>query len=501
MQLSQQLFLLVKSLSTAEKGYFRKQVLNSGNATQKYALLFNALDKMDAYSEDALKKAMGKANTKGNLTNTKRYLLDLITESLQQYNFKDLPIMQVNRLLQAVEVLIKKKLYELCHDHLDRATKIAEKHDLLTSQLTILSWRYRLAIREGKYDQLRVIGEESYGVGVTKLLGEIKEKWQLIDVQGKVMAISADRGSSLADIAISQIGPLLDRYPIFTHQQTAVFSHKLLIHTTYSAYYRMIGKVEEAFDHSYKAAALFRQFPEQIEISPRNYMSVTVNLANRCIVINKYPELLEQIGHLKEFLEHPIAKRNNDLHFEIRAYMYELELMYMHFTESYALVTKLYPTIFGFMRQHTSEIKKENLAVYYYFLGHGLYRNGSRDKGYELLKEMLDDHKDIARMDLMLSAQLVLFLMHYEMGNKHLLPHQIKAIAYYTKSRQADYEILEAILAFYKALCKTDKKKLTTTTNAVLTAWNERKAHDHDNTIIENFDLPLWIATHKPYRA
>ena len=499
MQLSQQLFLLVKSLNTAEKGYFRKQVLNGGGTTQKYAILFDALDKMDTYSEDQLKQLMGKANTKGNLTNTKRYLLDLLTENLQQYNFKDLPIMQVNRLLQAVEVLIKKQLYELCHDHLERATKIAEKYDLFTSQLTILNWRYRIAIREGDNALLRALGELMYEGRVKYLLDKIEEKWQLTHLQARVAAISADRSAALSENAENELAPLFNKYPIFKDQLTDVFSHKLLIHTVYSAYYRMTGRLDEAFDHSYKASALFRQYPEQIEMSPRNYMSVTVNLANRCIITDRYDDLLEQIGHLKAFLKLPVADRNNDLRFETRSYLYELELLHMHFTGQLEPLVEVEQNITELKNEHGQKIKRENLAVFYYYLGYGFYRTGNLDKGYTILKEMLDEHKDIARMDLMLSAQLVMFLMHYEMGNHHLLPHQIKAINYYSKSRKADYDILDAVMTYYKTLCKKDNRKLLQATEQVLKTWEEKKAEIHDSTIIENFDLPQWIATHKPH--
>lgn len=498
MQLSEQLFQLVKSLNKAEKGYFRKQVFNSGGNTQKYMVMFNALDKMDAYTEDGLKNLMGKDNTKGNLTNTKRYLLDLLTESLQQYNYKDLPIMQVNRLLQAVEVLIKKKLFELCHDHLDRAEKIALKYDLLTSQLTILNWRYRLAIREGDYGPLQQIEEQTYNKDVKQLLTDINDKWELLSVHGKLIAMSVHRGAGLSEEVKRVVGPLFEKYPIFQHQQTDIFSHKLLIHSSYSVYYRMIGDWDKAFEHGCQSVDLFRAYPEQIEMSPRNYMSVTVNLANRCIVTGRFDRLLVQIGYLKDLLEQPIAKKNNDLSFELRSYLFEHELLYMHFTEQYHLVDDLSTTILEFIDLHSSSIKKENLAIYYYYLGYGMYMNGSFDKGYQLLKTLLDDHKDIARVDLMICAQLVMFLMHYEMGNEHILPHQIKAINYYTKSRNTELDVLKVVLTYFKALSKKDNAKLRVASEQVIDAWNNMKDYVHDSTIIESVDLPGWIAKHQP---
>src|SRR4051812_29000847 len=82
---SNEVFLLIKSLSRNEKGYFKKysskHTLAEGNF---YVELFDELDAQEEYDEEEIKKHLGKKRTK-NFPSEKNYLYKLILRSLNEF--------------------------------------------------------------------------------------------------------------------------------------------------------------------------------------------------------------------------------------------------------------------------------------------------------------------------------------------------------------------------------------------------------------------------------
>lgn len=496
MQLSQQLFQLVKSLNAPEKGYLKKYVLTKTGSGKKYLQLFQILDSLAVYDDKVVKKGMQKAGTAGNLTNIKRYLLDSITHGLSDYTLKDTPETQVSRQLESVHVLLKKKLYPLCHDQLDKAEKLSIKYNLFTQQLDILNWRYRLAIREGDYTLLDDLTNRFYHKTVEKNLKHLDEKWQLLAVHGRLTSLASDRSEMEPSQVQKRIEPLIKEMPVFEHQQTEVFSHKLLLNAILSSYYNRTGFYDQAFEYSQRSVQLYLDDPDMIESSGvRNYMSVLVNFANRCLLVDRYDVMQQQIELVAQLLDRKDVQQNPDLKTTVKAYLYELRLLHLHNTQQYADVAAMRDELLQFIDKNRSALRAENLVLYYYYLMNCLYQNGQVEQAYEYCRFLIDEYKDNARQDLILSGYLVLFQLHYDMRHYQLLPHVIKNINYYMKSRRIDFESAKQLVKFYKQVVRSiPQLPDSATTDVFLKTWETLAQDPYNSTLTDTVNVPAWIS-------
>lgn len=142
-----QLFLLIKSLTKAEKRAFTLYVnrFQSGKDT-KFTQLFDVMSKMDSYDEETILKKMKGVN-KPNLANIKRHLYKQLLTSLRLiYIQKNIDI-QIREQLDFARILYGKGMYMQALRLLDRIKKIAVDHHQDLLHLEILDFQKLIEAR------------------------------------------------------------------------------------------------------------------------------------------------------------------------------------------------------------------------------------------------------------------------------------------------------------------------------------------------------------------
>ncbi|HYG17222.1 MAG TPA: hypothetical protein VEC12_15805, partial [Bacteroidia bacterium] len=135
------LFVLVKSLGSSEKRYFR---LMCSSEKANYLQLFEAVDNQDEYDEQALKQKFKGRKFISQLHVTKNYLRKLILKSLRDYHNGISPDAEVKECLRNAEILFNKELYTLCKSELKRAEEVALHHELNSPLVEVYTWQRRL---------------------------------------------------------------------------------------------------------------------------------------------------------------------------------------------------------------------------------------------------------------------------------------------------------------------------------------------------------------------
>lgn len=127
---SNDLFLLIKSLNMNEKGYFRKfckAYIHKGDT--EYLELFEALDNTEEYNEAAfLKLHQGKKFT-SHFAARKHYLQNTLYKSLQHYYANATIDAQIRNLLSTAEIICYKGLFKQSLHLLSKAEKLSIKHN------------------------------------------------------------------------------------------------------------------------------------------------------------------------------------------------------------------------------------------------------------------------------------------------------------------------------------------------------------------------------------
>jgi hypothetical protein len=133
------LFLLIKSLTKAEKRSFKLFITHYQASGDKVSLLlFNAIDSMEDYNESSVKKKLSKGlPTIEKLGNAKSYLYKQILKNLKNSISDDSSEVKLNNYLLEINILYKKELFKDCLDKIVKAKALAGKYDMLAKLIEL----------------------------------------------------------------------------------------------------------------------------------------------------------------------------------------------------------------------------------------------------------------------------------------------------------------------------------------------------------------------------
>lgn len=143
-QISEGLYVLIKSLKKSEKRSF-KLFINKQNkidGQNTYLGLFNAIDKQEVYNEQLLLKKLKFSPRK--LSYTKHLLYELILKSLRHLHDEQNPNFKLRTLLNNIEILYQKALYRQSYKMLIKAKQLAFDTDNYSYIPDLLRWSSQL---------------------------------------------------------------------------------------------------------------------------------------------------------------------------------------------------------------------------------------------------------------------------------------------------------------------------------------------------------------------
>lgn len=134
------LFLLIKSMSKSEKGYFKKFAGMHGTAKDgNYLKLFGLIDSMAEYDESLLKETLEKETFAKQLGVTKNYLSKLILRALANYHRDNVPELSIYQLLAEDAVLRHRMLSRKNSNRLKHAQNLATENSM-PQFLPMIDW-------------------------------------------------------------------------------------------------------------------------------------------------------------------------------------------------------------------------------------------------------------------------------------------------------------------------------------------------------------------------
>jgi hypothetical protein len=125
---SDQLFVLIQSMTKSEKRYFKLQPHHEdGN----HRILFDAIEKLTDYNEQKLLASLAGTGIENSLSLSKNRLYHALLKSLAAFHAKSDSITELYRLTQGIDILLKRDLADQAQKLLHSAYKIAEKNEIL----------------------------------------------------------------------------------------------------------------------------------------------------------------------------------------------------------------------------------------------------------------------------------------------------------------------------------------------------------------------------------
>lgn len=485
---SDRLYRLVRSLSPAEKRYFRLFTGTKAEGSSKYQQLFEAIAAMDVFDEEALKRKVYKNQPPEGkkYSELKAYLYELVLKALQSFDEQQSVEYRLNHLLQSVAVLYKRGHYDDCRDLLHKAEKLSKQYESFTHLLEVIRWEKQLAYTRMDVDFLnRQLGhlqfEEDHALeqlrNVTDYRKAFFQAYTTIKKENRLRGY--DLKTQLQDIVNQEL--LSDSDLALSHKA------RVMYYRTLNIYHFAALEYQPFYESGKKLIALLESQPHFLRENLSDYIAALSNLILSCGLQQKYDEVhfcLEKLRNLTPITEDDRRK--------IHRQYYSNKLALCTYTGEFETGRRE-------MEQCLNELSAldqhdyETASFYFQFcticFGCGDY-NGA----LAYLNDWLNQPRSVEREDLQSLARVLSLILHVEMGNTVLLESLLRSTTRFLQKKNRLYDLERRFMHFVSELMRQvssrDQRNIFQKMKADL---QEIVKMPGAKVLLQTFDLEAWL--------
>lgn len=484
---SSKLFDLVKSLSGSEKRYFKLFVSTkeSGN-NNKYAQLFDAIDGLDEFDDDALRNTVYKNEQieTRKYSELKAYLYDLILKSLQSYDEKSSVDYKLKNMLLGVRTLFKRSHFEDCKGILKKAKKLATEYEDFNALIEILDWEKKVAYTQTDIAFLdkeldRISEEEKNYLLQLKNISEYRSIFFKILVSLR-KDVSRNKKQSI------ELKSYIDN-PLFKSDESAKsYKSKILFYRSISLYHFSNSDFSAFHETSEKLVALMESNKKMLNEDVSEYISVLNNHIISCGRLMKIEEVKEVLIKLRNIT--PITTDDAvKIHRQYYMNKFRLCIASGEFEEG---LKELKRHLKEIEKYDEKQFHKDNFYLQYFCIYFG---NNDFESALKCLNEWLDMSGGVERKDLQSLARILNLIIHYELGNTMLMDSLIRS-TYRFLNKESKLSIIEKkIITFIKEASSPQSRKEKKQALEKLKSEFEGLSRQPGYSIFGLFDIESWL--------
>jgi tetratricopeptide (TPR) repeat protein len=483
---SSKLFDLVKSLTGAEKRYFKLFIDSKDAANSKYMQLFEAIDAMREFDEEALQQEVyGDEIVEGRkYSELKGYLYDMVLKSLQFFDEKSAVDYRLKNMMLGVRTLFKRSHFDDCTGILKKAKKVALQYDDFNTLLEIIEWEKRIA-----YTQTDI-------AFLDRELGRINKEErsyleQLSNISGYrsiffKMLVSIRKDVSRSQKQREELTSLMEN-PLMTDEEQAL-SHtaKMLFYRISSIYFFSVSKFQKFYESGQTLIELMESRPALLQEDVSEYISALNNHMVSCGRVGRLDEFRETLDKLKKVK--PITTDDAvKIHRQYYQGKFRLCINTGEFEEGLQE-----------LQRHLKEVKKfdaqqfiKNTFYLQYFCIY--FGSGDYEKALKSLNDWLKLSGGVERKDLQSLARILNLIIHFELGNNMLLESLLRSTYRYLNKENRLSEFERKIMEFIREAGKPHSKKEMRQLFENLKQDFEQLSKSPEFGVFQLFDLMSWL--------
>lgn len=422
MNTSNDLFILVKSLSATEKRLFTQYAQRSGKGEgRNYLRLFGAISSQSEYDEAVLKREFEGEAFVRNFSVAKAYLYDMLLHCLRQIRKGRSVEMELRESLDEIELLYRRGLRSQAAKRSRQALKRARKYELHPYHAELLRWQRRLINwQDGKgRDQL-----------LLELDAQEKRELKMLEQDVALRGIRSRMTSAMlnqVDLRDSKIASELDQlmaHPLLTHSPNKLsFGSRLSWYSIQATYHRLQGSAGKTLEAYRESLSSWEAAPHQVKANPDLYLNTLITYMDACLREDRFPEFQEQSKRL-------FALKFKDPVLLARAFSLgrHLELRYAITTGELTSGMELGPFIETGLAQHSRYLSPGIELTFLYNLAvvHFLSADYKNALGY--INRLLNRPSSKVRQDIPEAARMFELLCHLARGNFDLLESLLRSM-------------------------------------------------------------------------
>lgn len=485
---SEKLYRLIRSLTPAEKRYFRLFVRGKPERDSKYLLLFDLLANMDVFDDELCCNKIYKNQPveSRKYSELKAYLYDFVLKSLQSYDEQSSVEYKLNHLLQSVSVLFKRGFYDDCRELLHKAAKIATHYECFTHLIEIVRWEKHLAYTRMDVDFLhkqfdhlqfaetRALDQLRNFAAYRKLFFQV-----YITLKREALHRSEDRMTQLQNLV---------KHELLQDPENALsYKARVLFYRTFNIYHYAALEPEAFYESGKKLIALLESQPHFLRENLADYIAALNNFILSCGLLGRYDEVrlaLEKLRDLSPITEDDRRK----IHRQYYTNKFVLCIFTGAFEEARTEMERCQKEAEQF-DSHDYETASFYFQYCYICFGCNDF-NGALDH----LNQWLNQPRTVEREDLQSLARILSLIIHFEMGNSVLLESLLRSATRFLQKKNRLYDLERRFFQLMSELLRV------TSTQEQRHAFQKMKSDlAHFSTLpdarvlLQTFDLEAWL--------
>ena len=485
MKVSDDLFLLIKSLTQAEKSFFKVYARGKKNhdGETKYVLLFNAINKQKEYNEQAILIQFKREPFVKQFHVKKHYLFRFILKSLAAFHL-DIE-KSANELLHHARILFQKSMFKQCYKILNKTKQICYQNEKFALLLEGLRIERNLKLRSNLKGvrSLEAIYKES-SLTIEKIRN-INEYLMILDDLNNELR-------NFGQIEVNKRFESLIRNPMLQKESSALsFRAKVWFNRILAVYYFAKKNYKKSYLNLSKNLDLFKNYPSLFKENPAIILNTHIQLINACLELKNYKEAYNRLEDMRNFGQIIPSKGVETIQVLFDNSYYEIKLILCRETAEYKKGIELQPSITKLIQYNKPEVPLEYQMEIYYSLAWNYFGNNEYKNALLWIDKILNKNKDV-REDIHSWARIISLIIYYELGNVEMMEAMVKSSRRYFEGAKLFHKVEKAILTFFwrKILISNSEK-------GKIIDFKEIKAEINTLFRVEktsnDFDIISWI--------
>ncbi len=481
------LFHLVKSLSGSEKRYFKLFISGKEKGNNKYAQLFDAIDRQIEFDDEALKNAIyvNEFVETRKYSELKAYLYLLILKSLQSYDEKSSVGYRLKNMLLGVRTLFKRSLFDDCKDVLKKAKRLATNHEDFNSLIEILDWEKKVAYTQTDIAFLdkeldRITSEEQ---GYLQRLNNISAYRNIF----LKILVSIRKDVSRNKKQVLELQQIIHDPLMGNEENAQSYTAKIMFYRIQSIYHFSVSDFYAFYNSSERLLTLMEGNQLLLKEDVSEYISALSNHVVSCGRLEKYDEVKETLSKLIKVK--PLTE-DDALKIHRQYYMNKFRL---------CITTGEYEEGLIELKRHLKEIEKTDKILFTknsFFLQYFCIYFGSGDfqKALDSLNDWLNFMTgSVERKDLQSLARILNLIIHYELGNTMLIESLLRSTYRYLNKENRLSEVERKFMSFIKETSQVQSRRENKQALEKLKSEFEGLSGLPSYGIFDLFDINSWI--------
>lgn len=498
MKPSDELYKLIKSLTKAEKIYFKKfskrHVLGNEN---KYVKLFDEIEKQDKYyDENKIRESFKGDRFINQIHVAKNYLYELILRSLSyQHSEKNVEFVLYEN-IKKIKILIDKNVIKSAIKLIKKSKIIAEENYNLESLIQLYEFEAMLTARKytkEAYKELQQINKEKDLVLEELANTSFYRSYNLI-----LNLISARWSYSKNPVDLKTIKEILDMPKIKNEHHAAGFSSKYELYGIKLRAYRFLLDDEKSLLYRKKVVDLMEQYPESIEKYPERYAARLHDIINFLLGFktskNKEFNVEEYFLKLKNYKDIVLESKKSSVTKALSwmAY-YQLRVGYYYSQLNRKGFESIMTEINSDIELHKDNLRERYLFDLYLYIINAYFEFMEYEESLKWLSKYMN-HKNADKFEELYHTMMMFsIILHYELGNYEFAESQINSTKRYYKKEEKLYESEKVLLSYLRLLIKTRKEESKKIFENLSVELDLLAKKESEKRFLNAFDYKRWV--------